>query len=141
MVAVLAAATDKPNTSPSTNPRRQDMPVMRATVRETEGGGGVMVVEWSGEADASTVYMGTDEMLTLTPEERSIRNSILTILGPHTVKYGEFKAPAPVPEPSRSEKIVAYQSKPPKKWPVYAFAAICVAAFVYGFFDIQIIVN
>lgn len=58
------------------------MGVMTTTVRAGEDGGGTMVIEWKGGADDVPIYMGTDEMLTLTLEETRVRDEILARLAP-----------------------------------------------------------
>lgn len=71
-----------------------DKECLVAEVRACEEGGGSMVINWLGDPDAMTVFMGTDELMTLTPEERQVRDQILKML----VAAQALKEPAPEPE-------------------------------------------
>lgn len=44
----------------------------------TSDKGGLMVVEWGGDEKTTPIWMGTDELLTLTPKETELRNALVT---------------------------------------------------------------
>ena len=84
------------------------------TMRAAEKGG-LMVVEWDGE-DNTPIWMGTDELLTLTPKETALRNAM--------VEKMQVILPKPDPEP----KVAPQRDIFAEIAPIFGFGLFAISA-------------
>lgn len=100
--------------------------VLRVFVSANETGGALQI-HWNGAADARPVYFGSDEMMSLTPREREIRNTVLALLA----------ADAPSEKPAKSVEVATpetHNTLKPRLFTVILLVIVGMSLIVPGFF-------
>jgi len=55
----------------------EEISKLHSRVMKRPDGGWVMITEWDGADDPSAIFFGSDEMMTLTPEETAARDAMV----------------------------------------------------------------
>lgn len=96
--------------------------VLRVFVSANETGG-TLQIQWNGAADAQPVYFGSDEMMSLTPREREIRNTVLALLAADAPSTKSVEAATPEAHGTPGFRLIVF----------YLFATLGMLLIVPGF--------